>query len=333
MNESMSFHYEELDPETRTFVQQKTDEIHGQLKRTAQGVIDIGHNLHAVKERIGHGHFMAWVKSEFGMTQMSAIRFMRVAEQFEGKCNKLLHLPLSVLYELAAPSMPETVVDGVLSGEISPTLQAVHEAKEAEQRASAAERQARAEQQTLQQLLERERSTAQEQLATLTSKIERLQREMAQLATPLVKEVPVIPAEVSRQMEALRANVHTLTRQRDTLSGRVEELSEQLRASVRGREEEDAARRLRIAWQSTSNAFQNAVTKLLAQWPTHLDTLSFEAAEWNRVEQVKTLCQRVIKQCQGMREATTITIVDADTTPRKERRDPFSDESEKTTNL
>jgi Protein of unknown function (DUF3102) len=324
MNESMSFHYDELDSETRAFIQQKTDEIHSQLKRTAQGVIDIGHNLQAVKERIGHGHFMAWVKSEFGMTHMSAVRFMRVAEQFEGKCNNLLHLPLSVLYELAAPSMPETVVEGVLSGEISPTLQAVREAKEAEQRASAAERQART---------ERERSTAQVQLAALTSEIERLQGKMAQLSTSPVKEIPVIPAEVSRQMEALRANVQTLTRQRDTLSGRVEELSEQVRASARGREEEDAARRLRLAWQATSNAFQNAVTKVLVLWPTPLDTLSFEAAEWNRVEQVKALCQRVIEQCQGMREATTITIVDADTTPRKERRDPFSDESQKTNNL
>jgi len=82
MNESMSFPYDELDPETRAFVQQKTDEIHGQFKRTAQGVISIGQNLYAVKERVGHGHFLAWIQAEFGLTARSAQRFILVAEQF-----------------------------------------------------------------------------------------------------------------------------------------------------------------------------------------------------------------------------------------------------------
>src|SRR5450755_321281 len=145
MNESMSFHYEELDPETRAFVQQKTDEIHGQLKRTAQGVIDIGHNLHAVKERIGHGHYQAWLQAEFAMSVSTALKFTQVAQRLGNKNVKFTFLPISVLYELAAPSTSENIVEGVISEQIPPTLQAVREAKEAEQRASAAERQAHAE--------------------------------------------------------------------------------------------------------------------------------------------------------------------------------------------
>jgi hypothetical protein len=49
---------EGLDVETREFVQLKTDEIHGQIKRTAEGVIKIGQNLIEVKEHLRHGRFL-----------------------------------------------------------------------------------------------------------------------------------------------------------------------------------------------------------------------------------------------------------------------------------
>src|SRR5689334_18916972 len=66
------FDYEALDSETRLFVQRSAEAIAGQLKRTAEGVINIGQQLRVVKQRIGHGHFLAWIYSEFDMTPRSA---------------------------------------------------------------------------------------------------------------------------------------------------------------------------------------------------------------------------------------------------------------------
>jgi len=129
MIQSSLFDYGLLDDETRTFVQEKTQSIHTRLKRTAEDIIAIGHDLIEVKERLGHGQFIPWLQSEFGMSRQTAHDFIRVAERFGDKCRKFLHLPVSVLYELAAPSTPDEVVEMVETGIILPTIPAIREAK------------------------------------------------------------------------------------------------------------------------------------------------------------------------------------------------------------
>jgi hypothetical protein len=77
-----AFSYEALDEETRQFVQRKTDEIHGLLKRTAENIIKIGQHLQMVKERLPHGQFLSWIETEFAMSRWTAQNFMRVADKF-----------------------------------------------------------------------------------------------------------------------------------------------------------------------------------------------------------------------------------------------------------
>src|SRR5689334_24853951 len=84
-----------------------------------------------VKARLGHGLFMGWIELEFEMSYPTAVRFMQVAERF-GKNINLIHLPVSVLYELAAPSTPDTVIEMVETGQIPATLPAIREAKQVE---------------------------------------------------------------------------------------------------------------------------------------------------------------------------------------------------------
>ena len=55
------FAYEALDEGTRSFVQQKTDETHLLLKRTAENILAIGLILQAIKERLPHGQFLPWL--------------------------------------------------------------------------------------------------------------------------------------------------------------------------------------------------------------------------------------------------------------------------------
>ena len=123
------FDYASLDTETRAFVQEKAQSIHARLKRTAEDVIAIGLDLIAVKVRLGHGQFLSWMKSEFEMTEMSAVRFMQVAKRFGNKSNIMLDLPITILYALAAPSTPDVVIEMVETRQIEPTLSAIREAK------------------------------------------------------------------------------------------------------------------------------------------------------------------------------------------------------------
>ncbi|SRR6266487_3820059 len=124
------FEYDVLDTDTRTFVQEKAQNIHARLKRTAEDVIAIGQDLIAVKAHLGHGQFQNWIQAEFEMSYTASLRFMQVAKKFGDKNTKLVFLPPSVLYELAAPSTPDVVIEMVESGQIEPTVPAIREAKQ-----------------------------------------------------------------------------------------------------------------------------------------------------------------------------------------------------------
>lgn len=76
-------------------------------------LFEIGRDLIRVKELLGHGNFLPWIKDEFGMSTDSAQNFMRVAEQF-GKNGSIPLLPPTVLYALAAPSTPDEVKDEII---------------------------------------------------------------------------------------------------------------------------------------------------------------------------------------------------------------------------
>lgn len=100
-----TFTYSDLDAETRIVVQQRTDEIKTLMRRTAQDIIDIGRKLLEVKEKIGHGNFCDWLKTEFGWSERTAQRYMQVAKSFKSDTVSDL-IPAKALYLLARPSTP-----------------------------------------------------------------------------------------------------------------------------------------------------------------------------------------------------------------------------------
>jgi hypothetical protein len=135
---------------------------------------------------------------------------------------KFHHLPISVLYELAAPSTSEEILTQVQAGSLPPTLEAVKEAKEAERVAREAERQARVETERLQQqfaTISEEIQGKQATIEHLSRQITRLQEHIATQPSPMVeiKEVEklVVPSEVIVQVESLQQQVSTLSQQRD----------------------------------------------------------------------------------------------------------------------
>ncbi|NJO97109.1 MAG: DUF3102 domain-containing protein [Pleurocapsa sp. CRU_1_2] len=112
---SQDFDYSQLDSETSVFIREQTEEIRGLMRRTAQGIVDIGQKLLDIKEKLGHGNFLNWLKKEFDWSELTAQRFMQVARQF--KSTNLLDLEIapSALYILSAPSTPDSMREEILS--------------------------------------------------------------------------------------------------------------------------------------------------------------------------------------------------------------------------
>jgi hypothetical protein len=95
-------------------VRDASTRIKVRMHRTAQDIVEIGRDLILIKEKVGHGNFLPWIDAEFGMSQPTALNFMRVAEQFGEKIVSVTNLTPTVLYALAAPSTPEEVRDNVI---------------------------------------------------------------------------------------------------------------------------------------------------------------------------------------------------------------------------
>lgn len=69
-----------------------------------RGIIQIGEELIAAKEEVGHGNWSTWLETEFSWTQRTANNFMRVAERF-GKMENVFQFQPSALQAMLA--LPE----------------------------------------------------------------------------------------------------------------------------------------------------------------------------------------------------------------------------------
>lgn len=79
------FDYGDMDIDTTTYLQQNAQETRTLLKRTTEDIIKIGENLMEAKARLPHGQFIPWVKTELGISQSTAWRFMQTAQGKEIK--------------------------------------------------------------------------------------------------------------------------------------------------------------------------------------------------------------------------------------------------------
>ncbi len=77
-------------------------------ERNRASIIETGHDLAAMKERLGHGHFTAWIEAEFGMSDRTARNYLNAAKHFS-KTEIVSVLPPSLIYKLAAKSTPDHV--------------------------------------------------------------------------------------------------------------------------------------------------------------------------------------------------------------------------------
>jgi Protein of unknown function (DUF3102) len=117
------FIYGLLEPDVAGQIRSRATRIREQVRRTLEGIIEVGKELLAVKAALAHGQIGAWLDSEFGWTERTARNCMAVADQFGPKTEIISDLRLvpTAAYLLAAPSTPETAcltaIERVTAGE------------------------------------------------------------------------------------------------------------------------------------------------------------------------------------------------------------------------
>ena len=91
-------------------------EIRRLRKRAQEDIIEIGRYLDQAQKHASHGTWLTWIEAEFGWSDQTARRFIHVYEfSRDSKFNNLLNsdLPLSALYQLAAPKTPEEAREAI----------------------------------------------------------------------------------------------------------------------------------------------------------------------------------------------------------------------------
>jgi hypothetical protein len=101
---------------TQAFLTERAERIRVLGKRVTGDVIEIGRLLIECRERCGHGNWLPWLDREFGWSADTAERFIRLnklADQIPQIAE--YDIPVSGLYQLAAPSTPESARTEVIT--------------------------------------------------------------------------------------------------------------------------------------------------------------------------------------------------------------------------
>ena len=96
------------------YLDQAEGEIRGYSRNVVQNIIATGGKLVEVKERVGHGHYEAFVHDRLGFAKTTAHQFVKSYEWWSSNVRTSEHLDAmqidaSALYLLARPSTPEAV--------------------------------------------------------------------------------------------------------------------------------------------------------------------------------------------------------------------------------
>ena len=192
MNEPTLFDMSEIQPTGQ--VVQATERIKLRLKRTAEDIIAIGQDLILIKAELGHGKFMPWIEMHFDMRQTQATKFIQVAERF-GQIHEIREFKPSIIYELASPSTPDSVIEEVTAKVEAGETVSVKEVKELKKQIK--------EEQEAKDKIHHELSVNKQMVNYLKKDIEEFNQERDQLSKeierlqtavvqPVVKEVEVI---------------------------------------------------------------------------------------------------------------------------------------------
>jgi len=112
MNEltQQTFNYFALPDDIAVEARAVAERVKMRLRRTAEDIVEIGRELVGIKDKLGHGNFLPWIEAEFEMHRDTANSFMRVFSRF-GQMSEIPTFQPSILYQLAAPSTPDSIIE------------------------------------------------------------------------------------------------------------------------------------------------------------------------------------------------------------------------------
>ncbi len=108
--------------------------VRERLRRSAADLLAIGADLIRAKSLLSHGRFGPWLDEEFSLSRRSAEQFMAAARRFGARNEVVSHLPAGAVLELSAPSVPDELVERVVSGEVPASVSAIRAERATERR-------------------------------------------------------------------------------------------------------------------------------------------------------------------------------------------------------
>lgn len=293
----LSFDYSVLTPEQAQRTQEAEYRIVGRTQKT---IVENGRDLLAVKQDIGHGYFIDWIRS-LKISEDTAENWINISQRFgqipigsEFAERALAVLSTSKVPESARQEAKERAESGEkITEELARQIRDAHKAREqAEKKAEEAKKQ-----------LWQTQEISQKRSEQLNAQMDKLRLEIE-----LLKKSAVISPEAQDQIDKL-------TKQRDNLSKLVKELSTDLdtlredKEAKRAQEVRDS--RIRQNWRNVTDTFHKQVLKLLSQFPAPVDTQVFESEDWERLSQVQELARRFQAECSNLNRQSISSFVEA----------------------
>lgn len=289
MNELVqaTFDFSVLTPEQAQRTQDAELRIVG---RTWKAITDNGKDLRAVKDDIGHGNYLNWIRS-LGISESTSENWIAASQHFD-QIPTQWEFENHALYLLSTSKVPESAREEAkqraengekITEDVAKQIRDAH--KQAEE--------ARKQLWQVQEISQKRSEQLNEQLSKLRLEIELLTAKKATGISPEAQE-----------------KINKLIEQRDNLSEKVKELGEEARQAALKRNEEEQERKIRQEWRKLTKDFQVSVVKMLSQLPSPIDVQVFEADDWERLSQAKELARRFISECENLSRSPTM-IVDA----------------------
>lgn len=97
---------ENIQPELYNEIIQETGIIKFKLKRSVTDLIDAGKRIKSIKDKLPFGYYRDWIKTELKIHYTTVGNLINLADVFGDDIDKVIGIPTSALYRLAAPNTP-----------------------------------------------------------------------------------------------------------------------------------------------------------------------------------------------------------------------------------
>lgn len=123
ISKNLSFNYNEFNEEIRAKLLDRADKIRTLIKQTVKNMLDTGAYLNEVRAILPHGYYENWVRSEIGITPVSARRMAIAAEKLKTySIEDLDPIGVTALYHLTDSVVPDEDLEKIIKSTKSQPL-------------------------------------------------------------------------------------------------------------------------------------------------------------------------------------------------------------------